>query len=230
MDVSSFSGWCTASQEDVIFCMGADESFAALTVSLWTSMVVGGPWRLPGWEQAEESLPFSICFLRMKDKVWQQGVKWKGKQQLTCWLCLLKYHLTWKHEFLILTACFGRIFCVDKDLYNLPKFEPLQHQPIYFVVVLPCGACQRAGAEDCSAKGLSWPTKLDNGILQVVLEGATSSRTAARHLKANYMGPDPMSRLSERFWNGAVADTETLGDDPFDQASLSQMTLRRELS
>lgn len=171
MDVSSFSVWCTASQEDVIFCMGADESFAALTVSLWTSMVVGGPWQLPGWEQAEESLPFSICFLRMKDKVWQQGVKWKGRQQLTCWLCLLKYHLTWKHEFLILTACFDRIFCVDKDLYNLPKFEPLQHQPIYFVVVLPCGACQRAGAEDCSAKGLSWPTKLDNGILQVVLEG-----------------------------------------------------------
>lgn len=36
-------------------------------------------------------------------------------------------------------------------------------------------------------------------------KGTASSHTAARHLKANYMGPDPMSRLSEIFLNGAVA-------------------------
>lgn len=36
-------------------------------------------------------------------------------------------------------------------------------------------------------------------------KGTASSHTAARHLKVNYMGPDPMSRLSERFLNGAVA-------------------------
>lgn len=107
----------------------------------------------------------------MKDKVWQQGVKWERRQQLTCWLCLLKYHLTWKHEFLILTPCFDHIFCVDKDLHNLPEFDPLQHQPTYLVLVLRCGACQRTGAEDCCAKGFSWPTKSGNGILRVVQEG-----------------------------------------------------------
>lgn len=107
----------------------------------------------------------------MKDKVWQQGVKWERRQQLTCWLCLLKYHLTWKHEFLILTPCFDHIFCVDKDLHNLPKFDPLQHQPTYLVLLLRCGACQRTGAEDCCAKGFSWPTKPGNGILRVVQEG-----------------------------------------------------------
>lgn len=224
---------CHCLSGSVIFCMGADKSFVALTVSLWTSTVVEGPWWLPGWEQAGKSFPFSICFLRMKDKVWQQGVKWERRQQLTCWLCLLKYHLTWKHEFLILTACFDHIFCVDRDLHNLPKFEPFQHQPTCFVLVLHCVACQRAGAEDCCAKGLSWPTKLDSGILWVVLEGDSLIPHCCKVSKANYMGPDPMSRLSERFWNGALADTETLGDDPSDQVSQmsdDQMTLRKELS
>lgn len=48
-------------------------------------------------------------------------------------------------------------------------------------------------------------------------------------LKAHYMGPDPMPRLSVKFWNGAMVDTEALHDSS-GQASLSQMTLRRELS
>lgn len=88
------------------------------------SLNLGGGWRLVVASRVGKSLRFSICFLGMKDKVWQRGVKREGRQQLTCRLCLLKYHLTRKDEFLILTACFDHIFVDAEDLHSLPKFEP----------------------------------------------------------------------------------------------------------
>ena len=142
------------------------------------------------------SLHFSICFFGMQGTVWLQGVKWERRQQLTCKLCLLKYHLTWKDEFLILTACFDHIFSVDKDLHNLPKFWTtlsLAHLP---VTVLPCGACQRSWSLRFATQEFilvhnTWQQHFIGGARRGQLHPTLQQEA----LKANYVGPDPVFKL-----------------------------------
>lgn len=230
MGGSSLNVQCTACQEGVIFCRGADKSFAALTVSLWTSMVVGGPWWLPGWEQAGKSLPFSICFLRVKEKICQQGVKWERRQQLhvgcVFWNTIWFGNMSFSAWLLVLigSSVLTKICTICPNLNHFSTSPPT----LWWCCVV--GPVRELELRTAVPRVYLGPQNLTMAFYGWCWKGTASSCTAARHLKANYMGLDLVSRLSERFLNGAVADTETPDDDPSDQASLSQMTLRKELS